>query len=210
MAKKKEKRTKAVKKIPVKKTVKVDKWKIKQEYIVKAPKLFEEKEMSVIYANDEKNLYNRVIRFPYSTLTNKFDQYALYTTLKLRIVEVKGKTALTRYIGSFITPGFLKTLARRKRSVINEFKDITTKDNDQIRVKTTIITARRVSTSAKREIRNIIGTFLSNRAKESNTNEFVGYILANKIERDVRKDLQKIAPIKKVLVHKSEVKKTVV
>ena len=212
MAKKKEKRTKAVKKIPIKKTAKskVDKWKLKKNYVVIAPKLFEEKEISDIVATDEKNLYNRVIRYPYSSLVNKFDELSQYTTVKLRITEVKGKSAHTTFIGSQIASSYIGSLARRKRSIINEFMDVTTKDNSVVRVKITIITRNRISSSAKTAMRKVIGDFIRSKSSETTLNEFIMYILSNKVENDVRKDLQKIAPIKKVLIHKIEIKNTVV
>lgn len=211
MAKKKEKRKKVVKKV-IKKTAKtkVDKWKLKKSYTVVAPKLFEEKEISEIFATDEKKLYNRVIEYPYANLSNKFDEISLYNTIKLRIIEVKGKIAYTRFIGNYLASGFLKALARRRHSVINEFKNVTTKDNEIMRIKSTVITTYRVSRSAKTAIRKIIGDFIMNKAKESTLNEMIEYVLSNKIENDIRKDLQKIAPIKKVLIHKTEVKNTVV
>jgi len=208
--KKKEKRVKKIKKIPIRKTSKLDKWKFKKEYTVTAPKLFEEKEISNIYTTDEKQLLNRVINYPYSNISSRFDEISTYTTIKMRIIEIKGKKAITRIIGSNLTPAYLKTLARRRRSVINEFRNVITKDNELIKVKTTIITQRRISRKAKTAVRTIIGEHIANKAKNIGLNEFITYVLSNKLSSEIRKDVQKIAPIKKILIHKIEIKNTVV
>ncbi|MCC7570879.1 hypothetical protein KO465_06065 [Candidatus Micrarchaeota archaeon] len=212
MAKKKEKRKKAVRKITVKKTgkAKTDKWKLKKDYTVVAPKLFEEKEITGVVATDEKQLLNRVIEYPYGNLSGKYDELSMYTTVKLRIVEIKGKTAHTRITGTALASGFLKTLARRRRSVINEFRDVKTKDNEIAKLKTTVFTQRKISTSAKTAIRRIISDYLVAKSAEMTLNELIDYILSNKLEKDTKKDLHKVAPIKKVFIHKIDVKNTVV
>ncbi len=135
----------------------IDKWKSKKWYSVKAPTVFESKELCESVAGDEKLLQNRIIRKNLMTMgIGGNSQIAMFTTLLFRIKEVKGNEASTILIGHDISPSFIKTFARRGRSLIHQVADEKTKDGETVRLKLIAVTGASVSKNTRRNLRNAL------------------------------------------------------
>src|SRR3989338_1027926 len=118
-----------------KKTKVVDKWKMKSWYSIIAPEMFDSREIGQLVSSDEANLLNRIVKVGLGDLLGSFSQSTAYTSLFFRVKEVKGKSAHTAFIRHELVPGYVRTLARRRRSVINQVDDVTTRDGVRVRVK---------------------------------------------------------------------------
>jgi len=124
-----------------KKSKVVDKWKSKKWYTVVAPPLFEGKEIAEVVASDDKYLINRVVRKSLMELgANRSSQMAMFTNLSFRLSDVNGVTANTKLIGHDISSSYIKTFARRGKSLIHQIVDGKTKDNEDIRLKVIAVT----------------------------------------------------------------------
>ncbi|VVB73845.1 30S ribosomal protein S3Ae [uncultured archaeon] len=75
----------------------IDTWKTKQWYQVVAPQLFDTKPVGEVIASEPNQLLNRVIKVGLDELTGDFTQ--TYTSVRFRIIDVKGKNATTKLIG---------------------------------------------------------------------------------------------------------------
>lgn len=189
-----------------KKSKVVDKWKAKSWYSVLAPEYFDGKEIGQVLATDEATLANRIIRTSLGELTGSFSPGTAYTSVRFRIFEIKGKMAHTRFIGHELMPGYIRTLVRRRRSVINEVVDVPTKDGQVVRIKLIAITGTKVSEPVRHALRAALRSEVATNTKDVEFKALVGELLFGKFASRIVGKLKKIAPVRKVEVRKSEVK----
>lgn len=189
-----------------KKTKVVDKWKAKSWYSIIAPEMFESKEIGQLVSAEEDNLLNRKVKVGLGEITGSFSQSTAYTSLFFRIKEVKGKSAHAAFIGHELVPGYVRTLARRRRSVMNQVDDVTTKDGVQVRIKTICVSGIRVSESVRADVRRTISGTVKALAKSTDFPTLVQEMVFGKFSAKVFNSIKKIGPLKRVEVRKSEVK----
>lgn len=190
-----------------KKTKVVDKWKSKKWYTVKAPEMFEGKEICEIISSDEKNLTNRVIKRSLADLRlGTASQLSMFTNLKFRIKDIKGTTANTALIGHEISPAYMKTFARRGKSLIHEVIDVKPKDSGEVRVKIIAVTDSRVSENTRRNIRSAIVEETKKKGGELKFEDLVQELIYGKFSSKIFNRLKQITKMKRVEVRKSEVK----
>ncbi len=190
-----------------KKTKVVDKWKLKKWYSVTAPALFENRELCEILSSDEKNLINRIIKRSLAELgIGTASQLSMFTYLNFRIIDVKGTTASTSLIGHEISSSYLKTFARRGKSLIHEVLDVKTKDGVEVRVKLIVVTDSKVSENTKRNIRAAVKEETKKIAESMKFDEFMGELIYGKFSSKLFNRLKQITKIKRVEVRKSEKK----
>ncbi|VVC00353.1 30S ribosomal protein S3Ae [uncultured archaeon] len=187
-----------------KKTKVVDKWKLKSWYSIIAPDTFENREIGQLVSSDEPNLVNRVIKIGLGDLTGSFSQSTAYTTLFFRVTEVKGKSAHTKFIGHALVPGYVRTLARRRRSIINQVDDVTTKDGVGIRIKSICVAGVKVSEAVRSDCRRVISETVKALAKQTDYAALTQELVFGKFSAKVFNAVKKIGPIKRVDIRKSE------
>ncbi len=181
----------------------VDTWKSKTWYTVLAPQMFESKEVGQIPATEDAHLMNRIVKVSLAELTGDISQS--YVNLHFRINEVKGKTAYTKLIGHEISAGYLRTLVRRRRNVVNEVVDVESKDGVKLRLKISIFTARRVSSPVKTALRNSTRDEVLLRVKEMDFQQLAQEIIFGKLSATLFNRLKKLCPVKRIEVRKSEI-----
>ncbi len=189
-----------------KKTKVVDKWKLKSWYSVVAPDTFESREIGQIVSSDEANLKDRIVKIGLSDLLGSFSQSTAYTVLYFRVTHVAGKTAHAKFIGHELVPGYLRTLARRRRSIVYQVDDVVTKDGVGVRVKTICISGIRISESVRCDARRIISENLKALAKDMDSHVLIQEMVFGKLSAKLFNGVKKIGPIKRVEVKKSEIK----
>jgi small subunit ribosomal protein S3Ae len=181
----------------------VDTWKSKTWYTVLAPQMFESKEIGQIPATEDAHLMNRIVKVSLAELTGDISQS--YVNLHFRINEVKGKTAYTKLIGHEMSAGYLRTLVRRRRNVVNEVVDVESKDGVKLRVKISIFTARRVSSPVKTALRNSTREEVLLRVKEMDFQQLAQEIIFGKFSATLFNRLKKLCPVKRIEVRKTEI-----
>src|SRR5512136_3375706 len=106
--------------------------------------MFESRELCEVVASDDKKLANRIVRASLMELgMGGASQMAMFTTLRFRINGVNGNDASTLLLGHDIAPSFIRTFARRGKSLIHQVVDEKTKDNEALRLKIIAVTAAR-------------------------------------------------------------------
>jgi len=182
----------------------VDTWKTKQWYEVVAPQIFDSKVVGEVIASDPKNLINRVVKVGLDELTGDFSQ--TYTNVKLRIVDVKGKNATTRFIGSEQLPSYVKTFVRRGKTLVDDVVDVKTADGHQVRIKPIVFTGGKIARDAEAAIRTTIRKELVEKAAKTNLDDLLREILFKKYAHSLVSSVKKIAPIKRIEIRKIELK----
>jgi small subunit ribosomal protein S3Ae len=180
-----------------------DKFKLKSWYSVLAPKMFDEKKVGEILGMDDASVMHRIINTNLSELSGEMQHG--YTRVNFRIHDVKGKTAYTNFVGHELIRSYIKTLARRNMSLVDNVVKVNTKDNVKVSVKTAIITTNRISRTMKSILRKEAEKIIIAHAKIHDFDTFMQEILYKKLSTEIYKRSKEYVPIKRVEVIKTEV-----
>ncbi|MFA6489049.1 MAG: hypothetical protein WCT52_00025 [Candidatus Micrarchaeia archaeon] len=183
----------------------VDKWKMKSWYSIIAPDYFEGREIGQLVSSDEANLANRVMKIGLGDMTGSFSQQTAYTSLFFRVKEIKGKSAHVAFIGHELVPGYVRTLARRRRSVMNQIDDVVTKDGVPVRIKIICVSGVKVSEGVRADVRKAISVTVKALAKQTDFPTLAQEMIFGKLSAKVFNAVKKIGPLKRIEVRKSEV-----
>jgi len=181
----------------------VDKWKSKAWYQVYAPDMFDQKEIAEVPATEDSKLIDRVLRVSLGDLTG--DMTKSYLNLKFRITEVKGKSAFTKLIGHYLSSSYMRSLVRRRRSIVDDVVDVVTSDDVKLRVKVAVFTSRRLSTESRTAMRLEMRHELLEHSKQTDFNTLEQEIIFGKLASKLYKVAKKVAPVKRVEIRKTEV-----
>ncbi len=186
----------------------VDKWKLKRWYTVTAPQVFDGKEIGEVVSADPNNLINRVIEVPLFDVAGAAGgvhaQTAMFTSLRFRIVDVSGQEAKTKFIGHQISPAFIKTFARRGRTVLHHVLDEKTKDGETVRLKLIAVTGSRVSQNTKTNLRKMLEEETRKFVRERNFDDVVREVVFGKLSSHLFSKLSTITKMRRVEVRKTE------
>ena len=184
----------------------VDKWKSKKWHTILAPQSFEYKQIGEVVSSDEANLINRVVKVSLFELgmTSATSQIAMFTNLFFRIIGVNGNNANTKLIGHEISPSFIKTFARRGKSLIHQVVKVKTKDGEGLSIKVIAVTGSKVSENTRRNIRNALVEEIKKNSTEKTFDELMQDIIYGRFSSKLFNRLKQITEMKRVEVRKTE------
>jgi small subunit ribosomal protein S3Ae len=183
----------------------VDKWKSKKWYTALAPTAFESKVLGDIISSDEKNMPGRIIKRSLMELgMGQSSQIAMFTNLYFRVSDVKGANANTKIIGHEIAPSYIKTFARRGKSLIHEVVDVKTKDGETVRIKVIAVTGAKVSENTRRNIRKALVEEIRKVGEAQTFDELMLDLVYGRFSSKMFNRLRQITMMRRVEVRKSE------
>src|SRR3989338_847185 len=191
-----------------KRTKVVDKWKTKKWFRVEAPSTFDNSEVCEIVATDEKQLMNRIITVNLSSLTSSRSQMAAFTRVQIRDCEVGPTTAKTKLIGHSVSSAYMKTFARRGKTLGHYVVDVKTKDGEVLRVKAIAVTTGRISATTKKNLGKKIIEEILNLLKDLTFEEAMKEILYEKFSPKIFGKLKQITSMRRFEIRKTERKET--
>lgn len=185
----------------VKKTI--DVWKTKQWYTIVAPKFLGEVHTTLtIPATEEATLLNRVISIPLKEVTRDFSH--LYFSVRLRVSEIKGKNAFTKFIGFSLAREYISTLVRRRRDALELHIPLKSKDGVEFQLSSLIVTSGTCSEAQKKGLRNALKDELQKRSSNADFGDFIRSIMFQQLALELHKALVKIYPLKRIELTKAE------
>ncbi|MBI4406625.1 hypothetical protein HY571_01805 [Candidatus Micrarchaeota archaeon] len=182
----------------------IDPWKTKQWFELVAPNLFNREKVAQIPAQDPQHLLNRIIEMPLKEITR--DLSHMYINVKLRVEEVKGKQAFTKFIGHAVAREHLQALGRRSRSLLYVVFPVASKDGVEFSVKVMVVTRGKASGAQKTLLRNKAKEFLSQKIESEEFGKFIQEVIYGKAASELTGLLKKFYPIKRVEIYKTELK----
>lgn len=185
-----------------------EKQKAKEWYKVLAPEKYDSRELGEVAASDPKLLVNRIIPVSLSDLTGKFSQSSLYTSLDFRVKEVKGKSAHTELIGHCLSPSYLRTFVRRRRTVLHSVLDVSTRDEKEVRLKLVAVTREKISETQRKNLRRVIEDEVRLASKEHAYYELMDELMYGRLATRVFNKAKDVTPMSRVEFRKSELKET--
>lgn len=155
-------------------------------------------------ASDDARLVNRIVRASLLELgLGGASQMAMFTTLKFRIKEVNGNDAHTSLLGHEISTSFIRSFARRGKSLIHQVVDEKTKDNEDLRLKIIAVTGARVSQNTKRNLRSALVEECRKSVVDKNFDEVMQDVIYGRLSSKIFSRLKQITRMKRVEVRKS-------
>ncbi|MFH0835537.1 MAG: hypothetical protein V1834_00040 [Candidatus Micrarchaeota archaeon] len=182
----------------------IDSWKSKTWYSLVSPKFLGERQIAEIPASDDSALMNRIIIFPLKDITRDISH--MYATVKLRVYEIKGKNAFTKFIGHEISREYLSTLVRRRRDTMEVVFNVKSKDEVEFRVKALVITNSPCSERQKKALHKALVDEVTALVAKTEFGEFIQALLYNKVSAELAGKLKKIAPLRRVEIRKTQLK----
>lgn len=184
---------------------KLDKWKKKKWYKVISPKFLGESELAQVPATDDDHIMNRVIKIPLREVTRDFSH--TYTNIFLRVHEIVGSKAFTKFIKHEISRDYMGTQVRRRRDALQVVFPAKSADDVEFRVKAMVITADRCSGKQKTTVRNEAKKFILDKVSKQSFGDFILDTLYGKTAAETMEYARKFAvPLRTVFVYKTQLK----
>ncbi|KAG5637830.1 ribosomal 40S subunit protein S1B [Sphagnurus paluster] len=199
----------------------VDPFSRKDWYDIKAPSIFEVRNVGKTLANRSQGLKNandslrgRIVEVSLADL-NK-DEEQSFRKIKLRIDEIQGRNCLTNFHGMDFTSDKLRSLVRKWQTLIEAHVDVKTTDGYLIRLFAIGFTKRRPSQVKKttyaqssqiREIRKKMFEIMTREATSCDLKELVQKFVPEAIGREIEKAARGIYPLQNVYVRKAKILK---
>ena len=180
-----------------------DKWKAKEWYKLRAPRMFNETEIGETPSADPEFILGRTVEVTVQELTGDYSKMNI--KLKFKVTDVDGFDAKTVFMGHELTSEYVRRLTRRKKTKTDHVVDITTKDGFVLRVKPMSIADRRIQSSQEDAMRRILAETLVQMGKESNLSDLVKAIISGDMSKDLAKACRVVIPIKRIEIRKTEV-----
>jgi small subunit ribosomal protein S3Ae len=180
-----------------------DKWRAKQWYTVRAPRMFNGNVVAETIADEPEKLMGRVADVTLQELTGDFSK--MHVKLKFKVNSVKGTDCWTKFTGHELTSDYIRRLTRRKHSKVDGVYDVKTTDGWTVRVKPLAITEKRAKSSQEGEIRVISERICKETAAQNDIAGFVKEVVNGELAQAIYKESRLVYPLKRVEIRKSEV-----
>jgi len=200
----------------------VDPFTRKDWYDIKAPSIFEVRDVGKTLVNRSQGLKNandslkgRIIEVSLGDLNKDEDQ--AFRKIKLRVDDVQGKNCLTNFHGMDFTSDKLRSLVRKWQTLIEAHVDVKTSDGYLIRLFAIAFTKRRqnqvrkttyAQTSQIREIRKKMLEIMTREAQGVDLKELVQKFVPEAIGREIEKACKGIYPLQNVYIRKAKILKS--
>ncbi|MFA4945961.1 MAG: hypothetical protein WC607_00250 [Candidatus Micrarchaeia archaeon] len=184
---------------------KIDSWKRKKWYKVISPRFLGESELAQVPATDDDHLMNRVIKLPLREITRDLNH--TYTNIYLRVFEIVGGKAFTKFIKHETAREYLGTLVRRRRDALQVVFPAKSADGVEFTVKLMVVTTEKCSNKQKTALRHAARKFVFEKVAKQAFGEFILDTLYGKTSAESVNAIRKIAvPIKTVEIYKTQLK----
>ncbi|GAA6019969.1 hypothetical protein JCM10207_003353 [Rhodosporidiobolus poonsookiae] len=199
----------------------VDPFTRKDWYDIKAPSIFDTRNVGKTLVNRSSGLKNandylkgRILELSLADL-NKDDENT-FRKIKLRVDEVQGKNCLTNFHGMDFTSDKLRSLVRKWQTLIEAQLDVKTTDGYLVRLFTIGFTKKRPNQVKKttyaqsaqvREIRKKMFDIMQREAGSCDLKQLVHKLVPEVIGREIEKASQGIYPLQNCYVRKVKILK---
>jgi small subunit ribosomal protein S3Ae len=180
-----------------------DRWKAKNWYQILSPSLFNNVPVAETLAETPDSLIGRVTEVSLQDLTNDFRKS--HIKLLFTIDKVEQNTAHTQLKGHVLTSDYLRRMIRRRKSRVDGVFDVQTRDNALLLVKPFAIAEKRIQSSQKKLIRNVMNEVIEKEAKTKPLNAFIRDCLDGKIGSEIYKHCKIYYPVKRIEINKTEI-----
>jgi small subunit ribosomal protein S3Ae len=182
---------------------KAEGWKAKKWYDVVTPEIFGKMSIGSTPTDDPSKLVGRIMDTTLGELTN--DMGKQNVKMHFKVNEVSGESAHTRFTGHELTRDYLRSLVKRRTSLVESNIIVTTKDGFKVHLKPMALTIKRAGSSQIKAIRDIMSATLRERGNELNYEQFIHEVVLGKLASDIYKKSKIIYPLRRVEISKTKI-----
>lgn len=199
----------------------VDPFAKKEWYDIKAPSVFSTRNVGKTLITRtqgtkiaSEGLKHRVVEVSLADLQG--DEDHAFRKIRLRVEDVQGKNVLTNFWGMDFTTDKLRSLVRKRQSLIESHVDVKTTDSYTLRLFCIAFTKKRVNqqkvtcyakTSQIRQIRRKMREIMVNQAQSCDLKELVQKFIPESIGKEIEKATSSIYPLQNVYIRKVKILK---
>ena len=184
-----------------------DKWKSKRWYSIRAPRNpYSFKVIGETLSENPENVVGRIHEVTQNEMDNDFTK--MHIKLKFRVTEVLNQDAITEFIGHEVQRDHFRRQVRRNRGKVDMVVDVVSEDGFYIRFKLVVISPRRIKSSMKTVIRNIVKDRLYKVASSTTWLKLQTSVLDGSLENEVKDSCSSIHLVRSVVFHKSELRQS--
>ncbi|HYA10160.1 MAG TPA: 30S ribosomal protein S3ae [Thermoplasmata archaeon] len=181
-----------------------DKWRSKHWFKIRAPGLFQHVDLGETAASEPEQIVGRTLEATLPELSGASDTGKAHVKLRFRIERLTGDGyAEARFIGHDLTTDYVRRLARRKRSKIDQSLTVTTKDGVEIVLKPVAVGEQRLQTRLRAELRHRVVEVLTEEAKLRTSAEFVQQMIQGELSKLLAHGVKSLYPLKKIEIRRS-------
>jgi small subunit ribosomal protein S3Ae len=181
---------------------KAEGWKAKKWFDVTAPDMFGRISIGSTPADEPSKLVGRVLDTTLGEITNDLSKQNV--KMHFKIDNISDETAITKFIGHEMTRDYLRSLVKRRTSLVELNVLTTTKDGYKLRVKPMSFTVKRARSSQIKAIRDVMSDIVRIRANELNFDKFMHEVVLGKLALDIYKESKHIYPLRRVEIGKTK------
>jgi small subunit ribosomal protein S3Ae len=182
---------------------KAEGWKAKRWYDVVTPEIFGKMSIGSTPTDDPAKLVGRVMDTTLGELTNDLGKQNV--KMHFKVNEVSGESAHTWFTGHELTRDYLRSLVKRRTSLVESNIIVTTKDGFKVHLKPMALTIKRAGSSQIKAIRDIMNATLRERGNELNYEQFIHEVVLGKLASDIYKKSKTIYPLRRVEISKTKI-----
>lgn len=180
-----------------------DRWKAKNWYTILAPSLFNNVPVAETLSEAPENLIGRVTEVSLQDITNDFRKS--HIKLLFSVDKIEQNTAHTQLKGHLLTSDYLRRMIRRRKSRVDGVFNVETRDGALLRVKPFAIAEKRIQSSQKKLIRNVMKDVITKEGKSKTLNSFIKDCIDGKTGSEIYKHCKIYYPVKRIEINKTEI-----
>jgi small subunit ribosomal protein S3Ae len=180
-----------------------DKWKAKEWYRVMAPEMFNNALIAETMADTPEKLIGRTVETTMREL--KGDISKTHLKLRFQVNDIKGSDAYTRFIGHSLASDYIRRLSRKRRSQIDEAYSVLTKDGSKLTVKALALAEKKIQSSQRTAIRNVMKDTINESARNKPLGGFIKEMISGGLSANIFSKCKLIYPLKRVEIRASEI-----
>lgn len=175
----------------------------KEWYSLVAPRLFKNKVIGEALVSDPKEILGRTVAKTLPELGGNPSKY--YVKIKFKAYEVEDKRIKMKYIGQECLRDFIVQMVRKGSSRIDSVIKTKTKDDKHVVIKVIGISIKRTKSSVRTKLRREIEDMIKKKVEKMKIDDLVDSVIRDRLQVQVRKNLNKTYPLRKFEVRKIEV-----
>ena len=180
---------------PVKKVSKI-KVKKKTWCRLLAPAVFGQLELGETYITGPESALGRVLKYNLKDLTGNVKDQNAYVLF--RIDRAEGSILHTVLTGYELTPSYVRRLARKSTTRLDDYFKIVTKDGRTVVVKSVLVTLNKVQRSVGKGLRRQLQETLRAEIAQGDFATFIVNVASTRVRSELKKKLNKIYPLKEI------------
>lgn len=168
----------------------------KKWYTVVAPKDLNSTILGEIPASEPEMLAGKTLKINLMTITNDMKKQNMVA--KFRVTGIKDSLAETELVGYEVTPSYIRRLAKRARTKIDDSFKCETKDKQKLTIKTMLLAKNKLQRNVQTSLRMAARVALADEASKKTFIEMVSGTMRNESQKALKSTLKKVYPVSMV------------